>query len=69
MVRQGVVYTNNVQGPLPSRILEWDCQKCGAAFPSRSVAEIHEKVCTGVLGAGNGMWKKFLKYVRRRDKK
>ena len=77
LVRQGIIYNNNPLGPVPLEIIEWNCEKCGAAFPSMIKAREHENQCvvavkhknsTLLVFTKNGM--KFLGLLKgRRDKK
>ena len=45
LVRQGVIYNNNPSGPIPLETIEWNCEKCGAAFPNMIKAREHENQC------------------------
>lgn len=77
LVKQGVIYNNNPLGPVPLEIIEWNCEKCGAAFPNMIKAREHENQCaaavkhknsTLLVFTKNGM--KFLRLLKgRRDKK
>ena len=49
LVRQGVVYNNNPSGPIPLKTIEWNCEKCGAAFPNMIKAREHENQCVVTL--------------------
>ena len=75
MVRRGIIYNNNPLGPIPLETIEWNCDKCGAAFPSMIKAREHENNCvvssrrknsTLFVFTKNGM--KLLGLFRRKTK-
>jgi hypothetical protein len=49
LFRRGVIYNNNPYGPVPLETIEWNCEKCSAAFPNMIKAKEHENQCAVTL--------------------
>jgi hypothetical protein len=61
LVRRGIIYNNNPLGPIPLETIEWNCDKCGAAFPSMIKAREHENNCVVALRHKNSTLLVFTK--------